>query len=42
LGTGEIDFVADKSGAKLYIQVAYRLDLQATIDREFGNLLTVC
>ena len=41
LGTGEIDFVADKSGAKLYIQVAYKLDGQATIDREFGNLLAV-
>ncbi|MFA7200232.1 MAG: ATP-binding protein [Bacteroidales bacterium] len=41
LGTGEIDFVADKSGAKLYIQIAYKLDGQATIDREFGNLLAV-
>ena len=40
-GATEIDFVADKSGNKLYIQVAYKLDNQATIDREFGNLLAV-
>lgn len=40
-GATEIDFVADKSGNKLYIQVAYKLDNKATIDREFGNLLAV-
>jgi len=35
----EIDFIAEKVGQKIYIQVAYKLSLQQTIDREFGNLL---
>ncbi len=35
----EIDFIARKKGELLYIQVAYILENQATIDREFGNLL---
>lgn len=33
---GEIDFIAQKQKEKCYIQVAYRLDSQHTIDREFG------
>lgn len=37
----EIDFVASKGNDKLYIQVAYLLVDQKTIDREFGNLLAV-
>ncbi|MDO4710825.1 MAG: ATP-binding protein [Peptostreptococcaceae bacterium] len=32
----EIDFVCEKQGQKCYIQVAYILADQATIDREFG------
>lgn len=40
-GHEEIDFVALKSGEKLYVQVAYRLDLESTIDREFSNLLKI-
>jgi len=36
--TKEIDFVARKKNEIIYIQVCYRLDSQATIDREFGNL----
>ncbi len=37
----EIDFVAQKSGETIYIQVAYLLPTQETRDREFGNLLKV-
>ncbi len=37
----EIDFVATKEGEKLYVQVVYLLQNQATIDREFGNLLSI-
>ena len=34
----EIDFVAEKKGKTIYIQVTYMLMNQETIDREFGNL----
>ena len=34
----EIDFVAEKNNERVYIQVAYLLTEQSTIDREFGNL----
>lgn len=34
----EIDFVAEKSGSTIYVQVTYLLASQETIDREFGNL----
>jgi hypothetical protein len=37
----EIDFVCEKAGEKLYVQVALRLDEEATIQREFGNLLKI-
>lgn len=35
----EIDFMAQKSGNILYIQVAYLLSDTKTVEREFGNLL---
>jgi len=35
----EIDFMAEKSGQIIYVQVAYLLKDPKTIDREFGNLL---
>ncbi len=41
IGDTEIDFVAERNGSKIYIQVAYRLHHQSTIDREFGNLLKI-
>jgi predicted AAA+ superfamily ATPase len=41
LDSKEIDFVAEKDGRKLYIQVAYSISDQATKDREFGNLLAI-
>lgn len=34
----EIDFIAEKSGQKQYVQVAYLLSDEKVIDREFGNL----
>ncbi len=37
----EIDFMAQKSNQIAYIQVAYLLTDQNTIDREFGNLLKI-
>jgi predicted AAA+ superfamily ATPase len=37
----EIDFVAEKSGNKLYIQVAYIIPDEKTHAREFGNLLAI-
>ncbi len=33
---GEVDFVASKNNKKCFIQVAYIMESQATIDREFG------
>ena len=41
LGTKEIDFIAEKHGAKLYIQVAYKLESQETVSREFSPLLEI-
>ncbi len=40
-GDKEIDFVCDKSGKKIYIQVTYLLQDEKTINREFGNLLEI-
>lgn len=37
----EINFVAEKQGEKIYVQVTYRLDNEQTIEREFGNLLSI-
>jgi len=37
----EIDFVAERQGQKIYIQVAYKLENKETVAREFGNLLSV-
>lgn len=38
LRAGEIDFVATKGSKTIYIQVAYLLASDDTVDREFGNL----
>lgn len=35
-GDKEIDFVCDKRGEKLYVQVTYLLASEETVDREFG------
>lgn len=37
-GDKEIDFIAERNGEKVYIQVAYMLFDEVTIQREFGNL----
>ncbi|MCL1867871.1 MAG: ATP-binding protein [Paludibacter sp.] len=37
----EIDFVCERGGEKLYVQVAYILQDEKTMDREFGNLLKI-
>lgn len=41
MGPYEIDFVCEKRSEKLYIQVAMQLNKEATIQREFGNLLKI-
>jgi len=41
LNEKEIDFIAEKSDKIMYVQVAYLLNNQKTIDREFGNLLSI-
>ena len=41
MGDKEIDFIAQKNGKKHYIQVAYLLIEQTTIEREFGNLAKI-
>ena len=40
-GNTEIDFVATKNNERVYVQVAYLLSDEKTIEREFGNLLKI-
>jgi hypothetical protein len=41
VGDKEIDFVAEKSGIKIYVQCAYLISNEKTQEREFGNLLKI-
>ena len=41
LGNKEIDFMAELNGERIYFQVTYMLFDQKTIDREFGNLMSI-
>ena len=41
VGAKEIDFVGEKQGGKLYVQVCCLLNDRSTIEREFGSLLDV-
>ena len=41
MGDKEIDFIAEKNNEKIYIQIAYLLNDEKTIEREFGNLLKI-
>jgi len=41
LGDKEIDFVGDKNGAKIYVQVCLTIIDESTANREFGNLLKI-
>ncbi|ERJ60900.1 ATP-binding protein [Sphingobacterium paucimobilis] len=38
LGNKEIDFIGDRNGTKIYVQVCLTLLYENTIAREFGNL----
>lgn len=40
-GEREVDFVAEKNENKIYVQVAYKMAEQSTIDREFKPLLEI-
>lgn len=41
LRAGEIDFVATKPDRRIYVQVAYLLASDETVEREFGNLSAI-
>lgn len=41
IGNKEIDFVAEKNGLKIYVQVCQQITDQTTASREFGNLLAI-
>ncbi len=41
LETREIDFVAERAGEKIYVQVTYKLENEQTAEREFGNLMSI-
>lgn len=41
LPNGEVDFVAEKGGRTIYLQVAYLIADESTMEREFGNLLAI-
>ncbi|MBU3681329.1 MAG: ATP-binding protein [Flavobacterium sp.] len=41
LDTREIDFIAEKQGKRIYVQVAYKLESDTTIEREFSPLLAL-
>jgi hypothetical protein len=38
LGSHEVDFIAERNGEKMYVQVALTINDPATMEREFGNL----
>ena len=38
---GEIDFVATRGAERIYIQSTYLLGSEATVEREFGNLMQI-
>ncbi|MET4547277.1 putative AAA+ superfamily ATPase [Pedobacter africanus] len=41
LADKEIDFIAEKSGNKIYVQVTYKLESESTITREFDPLIAI-
>lgn len=41
LGTQEVDFIAENPKTRIYVQVAYRLDHERTLKREFAPLLAI-
>lgn len=40
-GNREIDFIGEKDGYRVYVQVCLRLGSKSTMNREFGNLIMV-
>jgi predicted AAA+ superfamily ATPase len=40
-GDNEIDFIAERNEQKVYVQVAYKMTEQSTIDRQFKPLLEI-
>ena len=40
-GTKEVDFICERDGNRIYIQVAYLIPDEKVRDREFGNLLDI-
>lgn len=40
-GTKEIDFMAERDGERIYLQVTYMLTDKQTVEREFGNLMAI-
>jgi predicted AAA+ superfamily ATPase len=41
LNNKEVDFVCSKENKIIYVQVAYLITEESTVEREFGNLLTI-
>ena len=41
LGTQEFDFIAEQPPKKLYVQVAFKLESEKTVQREFAPLLAI-
>ena len=41
LGDKEIDFIAERKESKIYVQVAYKLSSDETVEREFKPLLNI-
>lgn len=41
VGTKKIDFIGEKNGEKLYVQVCYLLSEESAVNREFGSLLEI-
>lgn len=37
----EIDFIAERQGHKIYVQVSYKLESEQTVEREFSSLLSI-
>jgi predicted AAA+ superfamily ATPase len=37
----EIDFVASKGNHRVYLQVTYKMEVESTINREFGPLINI-
>ena len=40
-GSQEVDFVGIRRDEKIYIQVTYRMESEATVEREFAPLLAI-